>query len=59
MASVCTWEETMGAAGEAGKLGEASSLFCPPKHANGVFAQTWATAYCVYVSVLHEDEDAF
>lgn len=47
----------MGAAGEAGKLGEASSLFCPPKQAKGVFGKTLATAYCVYVKVLQEDED--
>lgn len=59
MASLCTREETMGAAGEAGKPGEARSLFCPPKHANGVFGQTLATAYCVYVKVLREDEDAW
>lgn len=59
MASLCIWEETMRAAGEAGTLEEASSLFYPPKRAKGVFGQTLATAHCVYVKVLYEDEDAF
>lgn len=58
-ASLCIWKETMGATGEAEKLGEASSLFCPPKHAKGVFGQTSATAYCAYVKALQEGKDAF
>ena len=49
MASLCIWEETMGTTREAGELGEASALFCPPMHAKGVFGQTLATAF-VYMS---------